>query len=288
MKIFADYRDATHLYNKSKFPAGEINISANIELIYKRYSILTSLKSSDDIIELCLLKNALDNEIICTRDAGVGTISNYVHKSLQIGYLPYARQDRICNKYEAFSLKVIAEIINNLNFDSVTLIDPHSEVATALINNSRVINKDMIFHGVLEQYLSSKDTVLCSPDAGAFKEISKIGLKYKKETICCTKHRNLKTGEITNTTINGCIKDKTLVIVDDICDGGRTFIEIAKIAKSDIYNAKEVVLFVTHGIFSKGFEELSQYIDKVYTTDTYFTKEDYPKDLIEVINIEEF
>jgi ribose-phosphate pyrophosphokinase len=53
--------------------------------------------------------------------------------------------------------------------------------------------------------------------------------------------------------------------VDDICDGGRTFIEISKAL--DGYQG-ELYLFVTHGIFSKGFEELFKHFTKIYTTNS--------------------
>jgi ribose-phosphate pyrophosphokinase len=58
------------------------------------------------------------------------------------------------------------------------------------------------------------------------------------------------------------------VIVDDICDGGRTFTEIAKAIRTQVPNAR-IYLVVTHGIFSAGFEELEKYFERIYTTNSY-------------------
>jgi ribose-phosphate pyrophosphokinase len=57
------------------------------------------------------------------------------------------------------------------------------------------------------------------------------------------------------------------VIVDDICDGGRTFIELAKVIIAQNQEAK-IYLVVTHGIFSAGFSELTNYFDGIYTTNS--------------------
>jgi ribose-phosphate pyrophosphokinase len=58
------------------------------------------------------------------------------------------------------------------------------------------------------------------------------------------------------------------MIVDDICDGGRTFIKLAKAIQNQRPNAK-IYLVVTHGIFSAGFDELSKWFEGIYTTDSY-------------------
>jgi len=85
-----------------------------------------------------------------------------------------------------------------------------------------------------------------------------------------TKVRDIKTGKILRTEIPTLDQhaDLKYVIIDDICDGGRTFIELAKAIKGSRPSAK-VYLVVTHGIFSAGFKELSQYFEGIYTTNSY-------------------
>lgn len=66
--------------------------------------------------------------------------------------------------------------------------------------------------------------------------------------------------------------EKDFIIIDDICDGGATFINIASKIKEYYKGFKyepKIYLIVTHGIFSKGFKELSEYFDGIYCTNSY-------------------
>ena len=91
-----------------------------------------------------------------------------------------------------------------------------------------------------------------------------------KSIITASKVRDLDTGKILKTeipTIDGFGPKMKYVIVDDICDGGRTFIELAKVIKEQKPDA-EIYLIVTHGIFSAGFGELNNYFNKIFTTNS--------------------
>lgn len=190
---------------------------------------------------------------------------------LVIPYFPYARQDRVCVEGEALGAAVMANFINNLGFAKVTIWDAHSEVSPALIN--RVVNVAQINLlercSELSERLSSGELTLISPDAGASKKTIKIAETFngEPEVIQAQKLRNLKTGEIIKTEILGDVQGKKVLIADDICDGGRTFIELAKVLKEK--GAEEVSLFITHGIFSKGLTVFEGLIDAIYTTDSF-------------------
>jgi ribose-phosphate pyrophosphokinase len=87
------------------------------------------------------------------------------------------------------------------------------------------------------------------------------------------KIRNIETGKIEKTFVplnipNGDFMDKDIFIIDDICDGGRTFLEIAKTIKEDKKFIGKIYLIVTHGIFSSGFNDLNEYFDGIYTTNS--------------------
>lgn len=83
------------------------------------------------------------------------------------------------------------------------------------------------------------------------------------------KARNVQTGEITGTEVYGDVKDKVVLIIDDICDGGRTFIELGKVLKER--GASKVILYVTHGIFSQGKQVFEGIIDEVYAKHDWTT-----------------
>ncbi len=186
---------------------------------------------------------------------------------------------------EPFSLKVFADLINSQNYEKVHILEPHSDVAGALINNLEEIFPYYLLK--VNDYVKTEfgGFTLLAPDGGALKKIYKQAqiIKYNGDILCATKVRDVTNGKILKTEINANneqIIGKNLIILDDICDGGRTFVELAKILKEK--GAAKVILVIAHGIFSAGEDEMKKYIDKVYTTNSIKTVN---SDLITTINL---
>lgn len=263
------------------FPGGEINVNFlkdNEELRNishpRHILIIARLRNSDDIMELLLLKNAVD----CWISDHPRT--SRCHIDLHIPYLPYARQDRVCNKGEAHSLKVMCNLINNLNFDLVIIEDCHSSVGTALLNNCIEMQQEDLLNNSneLKDKLNSKvdNYVIVSPDAGAEKKALKVAQEFGCDMIRATKRRDIATGKILEIGfIDPIPANRSFLIVDDICDGGGTFLPLA--GELRLANANRVELYVTHGIFSKGTQILTDVFDTVYTTDSYYQGESTDK-----------
>lgn len=178
---------------------------------------------------------------------------------LMLPYLPYARQDRVMNSGEALAVKVFADMLNSLKLDTVVVCDCHSDVGIALLDNAK---NDSTLDPQFFTLAKHWDAIV-APDAGALKKT----LKYAKtlhinDFIRADKTRNVATGEITGTEVYGDVAGKSVLIIDDICDGGRTFIELAKVLKEK--GASKITLHVTHGIFSKGKEVFDGIIDEVH------------------------
>jgi ribose-phosphate pyrophosphokinase len=117
--------------------------------------------------------------------------------------------------------------------------------------------------------MKNKDFYLISPDAGSNKKIFDLAksIGFTGEIIRCDKLRDIPTGNITETIVyKDDLNGKDCIILDDICDGGRTFIELAKVLKQK--NGGKIYLVVTHGIFSAGFDQLIQQIDGIFTTNS--------------------
>ena len=259
-----------------KFPGGELHITD--DWIQDRTScpikVIARIQSSDDLMKLMLFTNACK----CT----YGMIPD----ELVLPYIPYARQDRVANIGEALSIKVFSDILNSLNYSKVIVLDPHSDVSSALINNIVIIPQWKIWGDYLnkqqeEGAISNFD--LISPDAGALKKIYKLA----EATMCKhirvgTKHRDTITGKITGTSVDGQAKNKLAIIVDDICDGGRTFIEVAKVIKEQY---DELMLCVTHGIFSNGLSVLNEYYDIITCTNSFIQGE-FTQDSVHIIPLE--
>jgi len=243
-------------YTKTVFPDSQPHIHVDVALEEYLARVIVSLDSPAKLLELCMISSALDHH---------KTISK---SELHITYLLGARSDRNHDLPlgSSFGLKVIADIINSLEFLDVYLYDPHSDVAPALIKGSIVVNN----RELVEAY-DKKDTILIVPDAGASKKAHKYAEWNPniKESIQCIKHRDLSNGKITLEVLNpATCAGRHCVIIDDICDGGGTFIAIAKQLRDQGWNPLSMTLIVTHGIFSKGFEPLEEYFDEIICSDS--------------------
>lgn len=244
------------------FSGGEVSVKLNgFDYNFFKtdsYKILAHIHNSNDAFVLAMIKDALFN-------------IKKLPIELVIPYFPYARQDRVCDNGESFSLKVFANFINSLNFDSVVIIDPHSDVTPALINNCKVISRLNIFQKW--EKLKTRclgNCVFISPDAGANKKISELAAYFEhKEFIRADKLRDLSNGNIKETIIYADnLNGADVIIADDICDGGMTFIKLTEALKT--INCGKVVLYVTHGIFSKGFDVLLKSgINEIWTTNSF-------------------
>lgn len=190
---------------------------------------------------------------------------------LYIPYLLGARSDR---QFQiggtSYFVDVIAPIINLQNFESVVSLDVHSGIPSACVNNLMCEDNSRLVHYSLLN-INNESPIIVSPDAGAIKKIYSIAktIKYKNEIIVASKFRDVD-GNITNTCVPnvGYYLKKDFIIIDDICDGGRTFIEIAKAIKGTDGFLGNIYLIVTHSIFSSGLFELSKYFNKIYTTNS--------------------
>lgn len=188
--------------------------------------------------------------------------------NLVIPYLPGARQDRMNDAGDfLFAAKSIAEEINIRNFLNVVCFDPHSEVMPALINNCRVIHVD---EADIEFGIKCYDGVV-APDAGAAKRAEAIAKTLKVPVYNAWKTRDIASGnsKITGFGIENISGVQKLLIVDDICDGGGTFIGLANHIKSMTQSYEiELDLYVSHGLFTKGITALEELFETIITTDT--------------------
>jgi ribose-phosphate pyrophosphokinase len=253
-------------YKISKFPDGQQTIDlidfAPYEIFDKIIQIKSRLNSFKDL-EL----------IICTNQILINLGAQYV--SLYVPYFLGSRSDRKFQEGGVNYLKqVICPIINSQNFNSVIVMDPHSDVLEACINNYKKLDNFKLVDDALSYLIKDGEedkVVLVSPDAGAYKKVYDVAREFKIEKIItANKVRDMKTGNILRTEIPVLDQHNDLmyVIVDDICDGGRTFVELAKVIKDGRPTAK-VYLVVTHGIFSAGFKVLNEYIDGTFCTNSY-------------------
>lgn len=188
--------------------------------------------------------------------------------ALYMPYCPHARQDRVKNPEDVFTLKYFCEVINDLKFTAVVVEDPHSSVCTALLDNVVIIEPQSHIEEAIK-LIDDENLVMCYPDEGAMKRYSGM---IAKPYAFGVKKRNWEDGSILGLDLMHpeVVKGKNVLIVDDICSRGGTFYHTAKALKEA--GAEKVYLYVTHcertiflgEVFSSGL------IEHVYTTNSIF------------------
>lgn len=237
------------------FPDGQKNVIIK-ECFNEPIEIISRLNNFQDLeIIICTVKSL--------NKMGIN------HISLYIPYFLGSRSDR---KFEDggnnYLKDVICPIINLLNLSSVIVVDPHSDVLEACLNNfHKKDNSELIEFVLNDLNVDSNCINLLSPDAGALKKIYDLGKKFDIDNIV-TASKIRENGKIIGTYIPEYNFGKNpVLIIDDICDGGKTFTEISKTLTGT--NCGEKYLIITHGIFSKGFKELEKHFDGIYCTNSY-------------------
>lgn len=202
--------------------------------------VIWEFEEEREIIDLLSVYNLLEN-----LDKSI---------TIQIPYLPYARQDKEISNETTFNLTVFEQILSLINCPIYTL-DCHGRVPEG-------VSSFIPAYAMSSALIETQATKVVFPDAGAMARYEGKAGAYRK--IICQKIRNQSTGEIDGMTYTGDHQiGDVLLIIDDICDGGRTFIEIAKLLAPEV---KEIHLYVTHGIFSKGLAPLREAgIKRIFT-----------------------
>ncbi len=187
---------------------------------------------------------------------------------LHIPYLPYARQDKIVSNTTTFAKAVFLKSLLTSSVGKLSTLDAHSEHAAIKSYSARPY--------ISKAILEFKPDVLVFPDAGAYERYQNQIEQREIEVLVLDKVRDQTTGVITSLKLdkqktspdliaNEKNKQYRMLIIDDICDGGATFINAALFLHEKFHC--EIGLYVTHGIFSKGYESMiNAGITEFYTT----------------------
>lgn len=239
-----------------QFPGGEVGINVNVlrpDYSVEDVTLHARVSDSNNLMGMFMATDALRRVYPNAR----------LH--LNMPYIPYARQDRVCNAGEALSIKVVAQLINAQEYASVSVVDPHSPTSVALIDRVRITDQYEVFWRIKTNW---SEWTIVAPDMGAMKKVEDFAKRVQaKSVIAFNKTRELSTGKITGMHCLDTIDPNgKFMVLDDICDGGRTFIELAQ---HITLPTQKLELAVTHGIFSKGVECVTKMYSKVHTTNSF-------------------
>lgn len=243
------------IIEQNHFPDGTL-LMKHYETSYKLHEHIEWFYENDsELFALICLKKSLGDRTVC----------------LELPYIPHARMDRVKNKEDIFTLKYFCEVINSLDFAEVRVLDPHSDVAPALLDRVRVRTPEEIIGFTVDE-IDSDNLLYYYPDAGAAKRYSSI---ISAPYTYGNKIRDWETGKIKGLTVAdpALVNGKDILIIDDICSRGGTFYHSAKALKNA--GAENIYLYVTHceNTILEGDVLTSGLVEKVYTTNSIFTKE---------------
>lgn len=252
------------------FPGGEVGVQLEFlpginDPETEGYVIYWSFESNEEMFIAANIKDAIENA------SGIGV-------SLILPYVPYARQDRVCNDGESFALRVFAQMLNSLKFAEILCYDVHSEVSTSLIENLSVVHQAMC-----SADLPKYDYVI-APDAGAAKKIHAMrqvnDIENPTKVIVMDKER--KDGKVVHKLPENLpdLSNAKICVVDDICDGARTFLSICDTIAPAL-NGNKPDLYVTHGIFSKGTAIVKEKYATIYTA--HLMNQEVASDVVQLI-----
>lgn len=249
IELLSQGEGAVLVYNSWSFPDGQPHVILADNPVNEIVRITVSLTSLEELFDLLLARDILQRG------------NNVIH--LSIRYLMGARMDRPIDDCQPFTLKVITDMLQG--FASVQILDAHSQVAVDLLDAANLYPYLEVRN--LLQDFDPSNTAIVIPDQGAVTRVmALVGGTGHTHFVVCRKERDLATGKLSGFHIENPwrVRDEC-IIIDDICDGGRTFVGLAKLLREA--GAKHITLFVTHGIFSKGRN--LEGIDAVYSTDSY-------------------
>lgn len=242
------------------FPAGEAHVKVNDNADLTEYSLfLADIRGQDpqDLLHLAMWEDVLIHE------------APHARRILFLPYLPAARADR----GRPLGAEVYARWVNGLNIDQIITIDPHSPVAPEqYFREPTIFPVERIIRKVLQD--SSRDSKpnnayvgVIAPDKGAVDRATRAATVMGVPVFRAEKSRDFESGKLTGfQMLDELPAEGKLLIVDDICDGGGTFIGIAEATGLP---KERLDLWVTHGVFSKGLRALSEHFGQVHTTDSY-------------------
>ncbi len=248
-----------------------------------------------------VIDKVLDQDVIVVQSTGVSPNRYYIELffildslkrsgaksiTLVIPYLGYQRQDHIFRDGESVSIEVIINIIEGLGVNNVIAFDLHSikipeffRVPVTQLSALSLFAKEI-------KKMKTNDLVLVSPDMGGVRRIKLLAdlLDNKIPYISIEKNRDLNTGEVKSTKINGEVK-KIAVIIDDVISTGNTLISAANLLKKN--GAKEIYVMATHGIFA-GDASLAlenSVIKKIIVSDTIEVRSNRKFNKLQIVSV---
>lgn len=218
-------------------------------------------------------------EMLMTVDAARRSSAKEV--VLIIPYLPQGRQERRDGERTSISSRMVADIIQMVGADRIITLDLHTN---AIEGFYKIPLDPLSCQGLFVQHIRNsnlKNLCLCSPDFGGVKRIKQFRKLLDADLAVIQKER-IKPNQVASMEIIGDVKDRNVVLIDDLVDTAGTLCSAANLLIEQ--GALSVRAYCTHGVLSGSALATIQNssLEKLYISDTVLEKIDHPK--IEIIS----
>ena len=230
---------------------------------------------NDNLMEMLIMIDAL-------RRASAGRITAVVP------YFGYARQDRKTKPRDPISAKLVANLITRAGADRVLTMDLHANQIQGFfdIPVDNLLGSPLFVSECFRKFAAVQDdTMVVSPDVGSVARARAFAQKLNMPLAIVDKRRQkANSSEVMN--IIGDVKDKHVILLDDMVDTGGSLCHAAK-ALVDIGGAKDVTAVATHGLLSgPAVQRINESVmDEVVFLDTIPPKPGVKSDKIRYISV---
>lgn len=258
-KIAAQLGIAVGKAEITRFIDNECRVFVEEDVEGEEVFVVQSLSEVADqhLVELCLLGSAL-------KDLKAKKVTAV------IPWMGYSKQDKAFRKGEAISSQLVAKFIEAAGFDAVITMELHSENVVPYFH---IPVTELSTHTALARILSPSDidgAIVASPDKGGMSRSERFAKSIAMPVIHLSKSRDLESGHVEVTGIDGSVDGKPIIIFDDIINTGSTAIKTSEFLKMN--GAADVYFLATHGVFAGDAASsfAASVIRRVIVTDTIF------------------
>lgn len=257
-------------YVISRFPDGEVQVTLDPFSRKEEINVRCRITSAEELFILMQVCDILHR--------------HGMRFSISIYYLMGMRMDRVMDFNRPFTLSIITNILDHLCAANISIFCPHSEASLDQFRNTyatHIYSEE--WEEAVKGILSAEDFQMVLPDRGAVDRYFPDGAKVPADIIIGAKVRDIGTGKITSIEVENpeALDGRPLLLVDDLCDGGGTFVGLAQAIKK-VKPEASVNIIVNHMVNPKGIENLSKNFGRVWFSNSYKTWENLPDNVTQI------
>ncbi len=241
--------------NIQRFADGEFEVSYEEPVRGAEvYLVQSTFSNCENLMELLLMIDA-------AKRASAQTVIAV------IPYFGWARQDRKDKPRVSIAAKLVANILIAAGIDRLITMDLHADQIQGFFD----VPVDHLYASTMFvpdiESLHLKDIVFASPDVGGAKRANSYAKYFNKPLVLCHKHRQ-QANVVESMTIIGDVKDKDVILIDDMVDTAGTICKAASLMKDN--GARSVRAYISHPVMSNPASErvMESGLDELVTSDS--------------------